>query len=220
MANRLIIIFATVFVVNQAYAGWNDSKVYIGAEIGKSRSQMNSGGFNTAGPHENTNDDRDSEKLFGIKLGLKLDDRWRFDVGYRKYGDQNFVTDSFEPPTPTFFYDSKIKTKAVIASAYYNIYKNNKLDLYGGAGLGAARTKVSTTDFVVEGSGSDTNLVWQVELGADYSLTESLTVNAGLRYVDLGKTKIDLNNLIGNDAGDFSADLTSKEVFLGLRYIF
>ena len=104
-------------------------------------------------------------------------------------------------------------------SAYYDFIEYNKFVFFGGLGLGQARTHVSTNDTVVQGSGSSTKFAWQAELGVAYPLTPALQINGGYRYVDLGRTKVNLN-LAGAPVGDFSADLKSNEVFLGLRYKF
>lgn len=224
MKNKLMIITASMLAVNSAYAEWptfDDAGFYLGAEIGRSSSKLKSGGFNTAGPHQNTNSDKESGNLYGLKIGIEPGDRWRFDFGLRRYANNNYVTSSFQPPTPTFFYNSRVKSKAGIVSAYYDFYKLENLNFYSGVGIGLSRTKVSTSDTVVEGSETETNFAWQVELGADYPLTEALTLNAGIRYVDLGKTTVDLTTMgLPGPAGDFTADLSSKEMFLGLRYTF
>lgn len=224
MKHRLMMIAASMLIVNAVHAEWpkfDDTKVYFGAEIGKSSSKLKSGGFNTSGPHENTNSDKESGNLYGLKIGIKPSDKWRFDIGFRRYENHDYITSSFQPPTPTFFYNSKVKSKAGILSAYYDFYKFENLNFYSGVGVGVSRTKVSTSDTVVEGSATETNFAWQVELGTDYPLTEALTLNAGIRYVDLGKTTVDLQTMgLGGPAGDFTADLSSKEVFLGLRYTF
>ena len=214
----LIVVATTTMLANTAYAGWptqENTKIYLGAEVGRDIGKMDSGGYNNSG-FENENDDRDNENFYSVKVGTELGDKWRFDITYRDYEDHDYTTDSFLPPDPTFFYDSTIKSKAFMATVYYDFYNNGKLEFYGGAGAGISRTKVSTSDTVVEGSGSENNFAWQVELGVDYPLTDCLILNTGFRYVDLGKTKIDLDN----DNGDFTADLSSEEVFLGLRYTF
>jgi len=223
MKRELWIVIAVAMTVNTAYAelpNWDDSKIYLGVEIGTSQSKIKSGGYNTAGPHENTNDDTKHRKPLGVKIGMEFSDRWRFDIGYREYENQDYITGSFQPPTPTFFYNTNIKSKSVIATAYYNMYKHDKLDIYGALGVGASRSKISTTDAVVEGSETKTSFSWQVELGVDYPLTKSLIFSAGVRYFYLGKIKIDLSSGGGFAAGNFVADLSSKEAFLGLRYIF
>ncbi len=212
---------ATLATTAQAQGvNWSTARFYLGAEIGQSYTSMDSGGFNTLGPHLNTNDDKNHNTMYAIKAGVDMG-RLRFDLGYREYDRDKYTTDSFQPPVPTFFYASKIKTKAWMLSAYYDFIEYNKFAFYGGLGIGQARTHVSTNDTVVQGSGSDTNFSWQGELGVAYPLTNALHINGGYRYVDLGKTKINLSAIGGGaPAGDFSADLKSNEFFLGLRYKF
>jgi len=207
-------------IAHAEWSKWKEVDRYLAVEIGQHDSKMRSGGFNTAGAFENTNNDEANGKLFSIKAGVEIN-KWKFDIGYRQYESQDYTTDGFRPPTPIFFYDSKLKAKAVMVTAYYDFYEYNKLDFYGGAGIGESRVEISTTDGVVEGSGSETNFFWQVELGVEDPITNSLVLNVGLRYVDLGKTEINLHRLGGGaQAGNFTADLTSEELFFGLRYIF
>ncbi len=219
-----ILTMSALMLANSAHANWptlDNTKVYLTAEIGQQKTTMKSGGFNTAGNFENTNNDKESGKEIEVKVGAAYMNNWRFDIGYRKYDRQEYTTDSFKLSAPTFLYTSKIETKAVMATVYYDFLKLEKLSFYGGAGVGKSTTKISTNDGVVQGSGKESNTAWQVELGADYRLTESLTFDTGFRYVDLGETKIK-TQLIAVDfqTGDFTADLSSKEVFLGLRYTF
>lgn len=223
MKTRLlaIAVLSTLAASAQAQGlSWSAARFYLGAEVGQSYTSMDSGGFNTLGPHQNTNDDKDHNTLYGLKGGVDLG-RLRFDLGYREYERGKYTTDSFAPPVPTFFYTSKIKSKAWMLSAYYDIVQHNKWSVYGGLGLGQARTDFSTNDTVVQGSGSDTNFAWQAELGVGYALTNAFQIYGGYRYADLGSTKINLTSIGGGaPAGDFSADLKSNELFLGLKYKF
>lgn len=82
----------------------NASDWYMKGGLGLASTELDSGGLNTAGPHLNTGDDTDSG--FGFLSGA---------IG-RRYGNmrvegeltfraaKDFTTNSFEPPTPTFFY--------------------------------------------------------------------------------------------------------------------
>jgi opacity protein-like surface antigen len=170
------------------------------------------GRFQYAGPASNTNEDTDRNNQWDVKAGVEMG-RFRFDLGYREYERGKYTTDSFQPPVPTFFYTSKVKSKAWMLSAYYDIVQHNKWSVYGGVGLGQARTDVSTNDTVVQGSGSDTNFAWQGELGVGYALTNAFQIYGGYRYADLGETKINLRPIGGGaPAGDFSADLKSNEL--------
>jgi len=223
MKKRLLVMAVVATMASAAQAQglhWSTARFYLGAEIGQSHTSMDSGGFNTLGPHRNTNDDKDRNNMYAIKAGVDMG-RLRFDLGYREYERGKYTTDSFAPPVPTFFYDSKIKSKAWMLSAYYDFIEYNKFAFYGGLGIGQARTHVSTNDTVVQGSGSDTNFAWQAELGVAYPLTNAFQISGGYRYADLGRTKVNLRDIVGGaPAGDFTADLKSNELFLGLRYKF
>lgn len=224
MRLKTTLIMATALFANNVNAEQNNSKssdVYLSFEYGQQKSKLKSGGFNTAGNFNASGSDEDKSNTLGAKIGLDLKDKWRFDIGYRKYKSQDFTTDSFLPPTPTFFYQSKVKANAIMVTAYYDLFSINKFKFYGGVGIGASDIKISTNDNVVRGSASKREFSWQTELGAEYPLTKKLKFNIGLRYVDLGKAKINLET-VGSaaPAGDFTAEFSSREVFLGLRYNF
>ncbi|MCU7960397.1 MAG: porin family protein [gamma proteobacterium symbiont of Bathyaustriella thionipta] len=228
MKYRILVTIASTMIVNTAYADWpkwEDTKIYLGAEIGMNESRIESGGFNTIGAFKNTRNDKDTGGLYSVKMGVDFLERWRVDIGYRQSQDQEYTTGSFKLQNPAFFYASDIESKALMLTAYYDFFKFEKMSFYGGAGIGISKTKASTNDTVVRGSDSETNFAWQAELGADYPFNDSFMINAGIRYVDLGETKVDLKtevDLKGDETaeGDFTADLTSKEVFLGLQYMF
>jgi len=220
---RLLATMAIVAMATTAQAQelkWSDAGFYVAGEVGRARIKMDSGGFNTEGAFPNTGDDKDRSNFFAIKGGVDFG-KLRFDVSYRNYAESKFTTASFAPPTPTFFYDSKVKTKSWIASAYYDLFEYEKIVLYGGAGAGVSRVHVSANDGVVKGSGSDTKFAWQLEMGVEYPVTRELRVNGGFRHADFGKAKIGLQ-VIGapGSAGDFTADQKANELFLGLRYSF
>lgn len=218
-----LIIATTLFAnnVNADQTNLKTTNVYLSVEYGQQKSKLESGGFNTAGNFSNSGNDEDKGNTIGLKIGLDLKGKWRFDLGYRNYKSQDYTTDSFLPPTPTFFYVSKAKAKTIMVTAYYDLFKFNKLKFYGGVGIGASDVKISTNDLVVRGSANERKFSWQTEFGAQYPVTNNLKFNIGLRYVDLGKSKINLETVDGAaPAGDFTAEFTSREVFIGLRYNF
>lgn len=198
----------------------DDADFYLGVSGGLSSSMFDSSGFNTAGGFDNTNDDRDDGVFFGtLKAGMDFG-QWRFDIAYSRYESTNYVTDSFAPPTPTFFYSTKLKAETGMLSAYYDLYTYERCTFYVGAGIGAARTGMYTTDGVVQGGGSNTEFAWQAEAGIECPLTESLLLDVGLRYVDLGKHDISLIDGVNTPAGNYTGDLSSLDLFLGLRLVF
>lgn len=192
-------------------------KVYIGAELDIARVKLDSGGYNISGDFPNTNDDIKLNSLPNIKIGLDFMNDYRMDVSYRQYSSKTYVTDSFAPPTPTFFYDNDVKVSTTMINLYRNFYKADVFTLYAGGGIGMAKTKIATDDTVVNGAASKNNFAWQLEVGSDYNINESMVLNFGYRYADLGKTTVLLDS---GTSGDFTADMTSNELFIGLRYLF
>lgn len=218
MTPRALAATALVFVAVPSVAVGQSapSTTYIAAEYALGSMKLKSGGLNTAGPHMNTGDDRTGGSQLGIKIGAGYGNRWRADIGYRHYFSRSFTTGSYAPPTPEFFYKTKVRASALMGSAYYDLIEAGRLRVYGGLGLGVSRVRLSTDDTVVQGSGSKTRFAWQLELGADYPLGQNLGLNFGVRYVDLGKTRIRLDE----GDGHFSADLRSTELFVGVRHSF
>jgi len=194
---------------------------YIGAELGLSSTKLISGGYNTIGRFPNTNQDTDIGAFGGINIGYIYND-WRIDLAYRAYSKTHYVTDSFRPPNPTFFYDSDLSVDLYMLSLYYDFGSfgpSNRYSFYGGAGIGSAKADLTTDDGVVNGSGTDTNFAWQLEAGLDYHYSESLHLYAGIRYVDMGTADIEIG-LNGSGGGNFTAKLRSSEIFTGIRYRF
>ena len=86
-----------------------------------------------------------------------------------------------------------------------------------GAGYGGLR--LTTTDGVVGGSDSNTDFTWQAGAGITWRLKPRVTLDVGYRYMDWGHASIDQTSLSsGLPAGKFTADLTSHQLFVGLRF--
>ena len=205
------------------FSNWKDADIYVGLEVGRSKTDHDAAGVNTLGFFQNWGQDQYRAKSSGIKIGADYTD-WRFDLSYREYSKEDFVTLSFpgSPGPAAFFYRGDSKIKAGFLSAYFDFIKEGKLDVYLGVGVGAADVDVSVNDFVVRGSGSQTNFAWQAELGIDYHVIDSLTLSAGVRRVDLGSPEIDMVSVGGAvPSGDYEMDdLKSTEAYLGIRYSF
>jgi len=130
------------------------------------------------------------------------------------------VTDSFQPPTPTFFYQVALEDNwTVLANVWYDYVLNDRWSLYGGGGLGAAGYNLSVNDTVVEGRGATTDLAFQVGVGLSYRLREKLTIDFGYRYVDMGKADIALTGIGGGvPAGNYTLDVTSHDFVVAFRF--
>jgi len=209
------------FCSSPAFASDN-VKFYLEGETGASFAQFDSGGHNTIGPHDNTGHDSDTTVVPGVHFGAGLFSFLRADLGFNYRGNLDFTTNSFQPPTPTFFYKTKIDhTYTLMASLYFEPIHLKKWTPYIGAGVGSAWVEDKTNDTVVQGSSKETNFAWQAEAGIERELTEHLTLRLGYRYIDMGDIKIALNTISGAiPGGSLKGDLTAHEVIVGLRYSF
>ncbi len=210
--NKLAAILAGFLFSAAACAGdW-----YANINTGVNRAEVNSGGYNTAGGFPNTGSDHDSTKLglLGFSVGRSYGNvRVEAEMTGRKSDD--FTTNSFAPPTPTFFYKTRVQTHSLMVNAFYDFPINNQWSAFAGAGLGGAGIDMKTDDTVVSGSGTEINFAWQGMVGATYSFDKSNGLNFGYRYFDPGEATITLD---GGSSGNYKANLTYHEFFVGWRH--
>lgn len=193
---------------------------YIKGGFGVAATELDSGGLNTAGPHENTGDDTDSG--FGFLSGAvgRKFGNVRVEAELTTRATNNFTTNSFEPPTPTFFYESEVRAHSLMLNGWWDFARSGKWTPFVGLGIGAARVKVETDDTVVRGSDSETHFAYQVGLGASYDLGNDSAVELGYRYVDLGKVDVNLVNGALAPAGELKTDIDSHDLYIAWRMHF
>jgi opacity protein-like surface antigen len=198
-------------------------KFYVEGEVGCSFVNLDSGGFNTAGSFDNTGDDWDTMVVPGAHVGAELFRFLRADIGFNYRESLDFTTNSFRPPTPTYFNDTDVDTYSLMFSLYLEPFHFKKWTPYVGAGVGSTWMKITTDDTAIQGSGHDTSFSWQAEAGIQYELTKHFGLRLGYRYIDMGSFDISLTPIISGpviDAGNFKGDLTAHEVVFGVRYSF
>ena len=217
----LLMIVAVLITVANVRAADKVIKPYAEGELGYSSIKMESGGFNTAGPHENTGDDRASRVVPAVHVGVKFFNVVRGDIGFHYRGKSDFTTNSFQPPIPTFFYQTEVKdVYSLMFSVFAEPFQFKNFTPYVGAGIGSTWMKVSSNDSVVMADDSQTKFTWQVEAGIQYAFTDHLSVRAGYRYVDMGKFDVPLSDVFGIPAGNLTGRLTAHEVMAAFRYTF
>ena len=97
-----------------------------------------------------------------------------------------------------------------MANAYFDYLTCTPWTPYVGAGLGLSHLKV---DFGEDGK-STNNLAWQVMAGVAYDVTSNWTLDAGYRYADLGRIRI-------NDGYEVTkVTARDHEIMFGARYNF
>ncbi|MGB3383070.1 MAG: outer membrane beta-barrel protein [Marinomonas sp.] len=149
-------------------------------------------------------------------------------------GEQNFIEDTVFTSSGNERTTTNIKQDSLMFNLLYDIdIKSNVFKPYVGAGVGVLRSKVSATQSDEPATSrsasfaetSDTNFMWSVVIGANYSVAETLKVGFGYRYTDAGEISTD-DNCVGSDtlicdAGEtHSADQKSQLLFVSMNYYF
>ncbi|MDR2827651.1 MAG: porin family protein [Candidatus Adiutrix intracellularis] len=164
-----------------------------------------------------------SKSVFGLGLSVGTDFSYstslpiRLEVEYLYHGKNKFdnvnnnVIQSFD-----------ISSHSFLANAFFDIDIDTAFTPYVGGGLGLAYVNTdSVTNFlgnfppIISLKHSGWNFAWNVGGGVAWSLSESMTLDLGYRYVDLGRSDTGFQYLpnVGS-----SVDLTAHELSLGLRF--
>lgn len=196
--------------------------MYVSAIAGVSFMNGQSGGFNELGPHPNTRSDNDELFLAGFAVGVAIPREYgllRLEFEARGRNEFHGVTDSFQPPVPTFFYDVAARDGwSTMINAWYDVPVRDRVSVYGGGGVGVGGYELSVNDTVVAGRGDTADLNWQLGLGVIYEINDRVELDLGYRYVNMGNGNIQLSEIgTGNDAGNYRLALTSNDVLLQLR---
>lgn len=199
-------------------------KPYVSGTVTGSFIEADSGGFNTVGLFNNTGSDDSDVYGLGGALGIAADfDAWRarLEVEGMWRDDQVSVTNSFMPPTPTFFYQVQADSNwSVLGNMWLDVPVAEFFSIYGGGGLGGAGGQLTVNDTVVGGTGHDEGFAWQAGAGMIVELTDTVELDLGYRFVDMGETAINLQSIgIGTPAGNYTLERESHEILATLRVL-
>ena len=103
---------------------------------------------------------------------------------------------------------AKAKTQSLFLNAYYDLPVKWAVVPYVGAGIGYSKAQLKSVEDNLDKS---KNIIgWNVGAGLAYNITKNFSIDAGYRYVDIGKWKKE----------GVRADLTNHEFYAGIRYTF
>lgn len=214
------------------------SQYYGVLELGSSKSEFSN--ILASTPEDTTTttevvDDSDSSSYFSVGVGIDWESSpLRSEVVYTSYGDQNFIEDTVFPRSSNERTTTNVKQESLMFNLLYDIdIKSDTFKPYVGAGVGVLKSKISANQIdepVTSRSASfaevsDTNFMWSVMVGANYSMTEKAVLGFGYRYTDAGKVSTG-NNCVGSDNlicdtdEQHSADQKSQLLFLSMNYYF
>jgi len=136
-----------------------------------------------------------------------------------------------------------LRYSTYFVNGYYGYNATDKIKPYIGAGIGASNVKSNLswlqevdadTMYFVKESQSNMDFAYHFDVGVAYSITDSVTLDLGYRYSNLGTFEVTAKNMASNayitqafgldeiigGISEMKADLTSHEVMLGVRYTF
>ncbi len=198
-------------------------RFYITGIIGASFGTLQSGGINTEGNFPNTGRATDSLLTAGFAGGMAFDRAnglLRLEVEGRGRDALQGSTNSFEPPTPSYFYSVRAADGwSVMTNAWRDWYLTERLGFYGGGGIGAGGYRLTVNDTVVSGYGHVGGFAWQAGTGTTYQLTEWTTIDLGYRFFDTVSDSLPLT-VIGSGgapAGSYVSNFYASELLLSVR---
>lgn len=198
-------------------------RFYITGIIGASFATLQSGGSNTEGNFPNTGRATDNLLTAGGAIGTAFDRAnglLRLEVEGRGRDALSGRTNSFEPPTPTYFYSVRAADGwSVMANAWRDWQLTERLGFYGGGGIGAGGYRLTVDDTVVSGYGHVGGFAWQAGTGTTYQITNRTTIDLGYRFFDTVSDGLPLtgNEPGGLPAGSYVSNFYASELLLSVR---
>jgi len=198
-------------------------RFYITGIIGASFGTLQSGGTNTAGDFLNTGRANDSLLTAGAAVGMAFDRSGgllRVEVEGRGRDALSGQTNSFAPPTPTYFYSVRAADGwSVMANAWRDWYLTERLGFYGGGGIGAGGYRLTVSDPLVSGYGHVGGFAWQAGTGTTFQVTRRTTLDLGYRFFDTVSDSLPLteNGSGGVPAGSYVSNFYASELLLSVR---
>lgn len=159
----------------------------------------------------------------------------------RVIGNQAMLSGT-DPADPGDYFSArdtgKIDSWVILANLYTDLGHYNGLTPYVGFGLGAAINRfsngyqesggVATGSYGIFASDTRTNFAGAIHAGLSYDITSQLTLDAGYRWLWLGKASTGDKTCYGGSCGSGTAtnerwwinDMMSHDIRVGLRYRF
>jgi opacity protein-like surface antigen len=177
--------------------------------------------------------------LFGLGVGYKFNDWLRFDVTGEYRGKANFHGSDnvrFNGGSGVDTYSGSKSEWVVMANAYVDLGTWYNFTPYVGAGVGAANIKISgfrddgfnfsptlknSTAYAADAD--KWNFAWALHAGVTYKVTQSMSIDFGYRYIDLGNATTGATRAFDGsfvNGGPFTFNhIYSHDLKLGIRWM-
>jgi len=163
-------------------------------------------------------DNNDTVGGFSGALGYKWQ-QFRFEAEYLwRY---RFDFGAIFNGVPTII-GSNVNTQSVMLKSLWAYENGTRFTPYLGGGLGWAIHEADTnrgnivTSVITNQVTTTDNLVWALNIGTTYSLTDNWSVDVGYSYTDLGDVEIGPYA----DGGKVDAEYVSHDITIGISYDF
>ena len=164
---------------------------------------------------------------------LRVEGLFSYRPAYEYNGQANFIQSA--PPQPVY---ANLSSVAAFGVGYIDLPNVSTVQPFIGAGLGAARNRISAVTYgfpalapdasTTISGGATTGLAWLLTAGVAIPLNEQLTLDLAYRYTDLGTVQTDAGSAtIVRPAGTKTLDIAGTQsslqthgAMLTLRYAF
>lgn len=159
----------------------------------------------------------------GIPIRVELEYMYRDNMNYELDYVTNFRAHDAR-------YRMKVQSSTLMLNGYYDIYEEEEWRIWGALGFGFAFSTVEGrmdanprttggTSFSDQLPTRDrTEFAWSVGAGGSIDLTDRLVMDAGYRFINLGKATSGYSS--GTFPEEINANITAHELWLGTRYKF
>ena len=96
----------------------------------------------------------------------------------------------------------------------------NRLEAYGGGGVGLSRTTVDVDATGLDSSFQKARFAWIGGVGLSIELTRWMRLDTRYQYADLGRSTATIVDPGGGAQGEIEVDLGSHELLGGLRFVY
>lgn len=193
-------VLASVCFSANASGMFKDTYMELGYVYATPASKLKHGEPGSTNTSENnlTSVKRKFDHSSGAKLAFgKQYGDFRGELEYMFIGKQDMKKNTYSSNANNYRSDMNVKSHALMLNGYYDVTKlHSHVTPYVGFGIGAARNEISEERRLIASTGALENKVagtnknkfaYNVMLGAKVKATDSLFLNVGYKYIDLGK---------------------------------
>jgi opacity protein-like surface antigen len=193
-------------------SGW-----YVRGDLGYGWGRLSGAQAAIGFPPDPSNNTLGNGMIGGLGVGIKRD--WiRTDLTADYLSDMKYQGTVVAPNDVT----AKMSAWSVLLNGYLDLGSWYRVSPYIGAGVGAARVRVSdfqstaTPPFTAGASNSQWNFAWAAMAGVGYTISPNVVADVGYRYLNLGDTKS------ATDPSGYMTfkNIASHQVRVGLRWSF